>query len=129
MPRISAISPDAMPSPRASPSTVPTAPMTSASSSTDAVAMPPRRAERAEHAELAHALEHRHVEAVQDQEAADEQRHAREEVEDHVQRLRAARPIWSENSPGVCTSAPAPSDALDALLERLGLAAVVRHDG
>ena len=67
-----------------------------------------RGAERAEHPELAHALEHGHREAVEDQEAADEQRDAGEEAEDDVERLELLADIWSR-SPGVCTSAPAPT--------------------
>jgi hypothetical protein len=64
---------------------VPATPITSASGQHGAGCHQSRRAERAEHAQLAHALEHGHVEAVQDQEAAHEQRDPREEVEDHVQ--------------------------------------------
>ena len=66
------------------------APITSASIRTVRMTMPRRGAERAQHPELAHALQHGHVERVEDQEAADEQRDAREEVEDDVERLRAA---------------------------------------
>ena len=95
--------------------------MTSASVSTDRWPSA-RLAERAEHAELTHALEHGHVEAVQDQEAADEQRDAREEVEDHVQGQLLADLVGA--SPASEDLRAAPSDSLDALLERLGLAAV-----
>ena len=47
---------------------------------------PAAGAERALHADLAHPLEHGHVEGVEDQEAAHEQRHSGEEVEDDVER-------------------------------------------
>ena len=43
------------------------------------------RPQRPQHPDLADALEHRHVERVEDQERADEQRDPREEVEDDVQ--------------------------------------------
>ena len=57
---------------------------------------PARGAERAQHADLAHALQHGHVERVEDQEAADEQRDAREEVEDDVQRVELLRDLVAE---------------------------------
>jgi hypothetical protein len=48
---------------------------------------PPGGAQGAEHAELPHPLEDGHVERVEDQEPADEQRHRGEEVEDGVEGL------------------------------------------
>ena len=76
-PRISSMSPTARPSPSPSPSTLPTTPSASASTSTVRIDHAARGAERAQRAELAHPLQHGHVEAVEDQEAADEQRDAR----------------------------------------------------
>ena len=83
----------------------------------------PRCPQRAEHAELAHALEHRHVEAVQDEEAAHEQRDAREEVEDDVQAGELLAHLVGELGRGLHVHS-APRHLLDARLERFGLAAV-----
>ena len=84
---IASISSTASPAPSASPSTEPASAEHAAPrrGSTRATRTS-RGAERAQRADLAHALQHRHVERVEDQERADEQRDAREEVEDDVER-------------------------------------------
>ena len=65
----------------------PARPSSAASRRTEPVIRAPRRPERPQHPDLARALEHGHVEGVEDQEAADEQGHRGEEVEDRVERL------------------------------------------
>ena len=88
--RISSIRPSASSTPRPSPSTAPDHPEDRRLEQDRADDHRPGGAERALHADLAHPLEHGHVEAVEDQEAADEQRHPGEEVEDDVERLELA---------------------------------------
>ena len=120
IPRISAIRPDAMLRPSASPNSVPTAPMMRAFQHGRG-GHPPRR-QACEAFELTHfKLKHRHVEAVQDQESADEQRHAGEEVEDHVEPLQLLADLVRDLARGLHVHAGT-RDALDPPLQRLGRA-------
>ena len=65
----------------------PATPSSAASRSTEPVTDHRPAPQRAQHPDLPDALEDGHVERVEDQEAADEQRHRGEEVEDHVEGL------------------------------------------
>ena len=80
----------------------PSSPSSIASSRIIRTIIPARRAERAQHADLAHALCDGHVERVEDQEAADEQRHRGEEVEHDVEALELEL-MSSPMSTGCCT--------------------------
>ena len=85
--RISAISPSASATPSPSPSTAPSTPEQRRLAQHRPGDHPSARAERPQHADLPRALEDGHVERVEDQEAADEEGHRGEEVEDHVEGL------------------------------------------
>ena len=74
--------------PSASPSTAPSRPSSTASRRTDPVIIQRPAPSVRSIPSLPRALEHGHVERVEDQEAADEQRHRGEEVEDHVEGLK-----------------------------------------
>jgi hypothetical protein len=88
---------------------------------------PARRAQRAQHPELARALEHGHVERVEDQEPADEQRDAGEEVEDHVERLQLLADVVADTLRRLHIDAVA-EPGLQAALQRGDVAAVGRRD-
>ena len=120
-PRISAIRPAARPIPSPRPSTLPTRRSISASIRIVRVTQPAGGAERTQRADLAHALQHGHVERVEDQEPADEQRDAREEVEDEVERRSSCCLTSSPKPCGVLTFAPGPSARAQLPLHRLDL--------
>ena len=85
--RINSIKPSASRTPSPSPIAAPRTPSRAASRSTEPVIRPAPGPQGAQHADLPRPLEDGHVEGVEDQEAADEQGHRGEEVEDRVEAL------------------------------------------
>ena len=88
MPRMSAHQPLRQREPESSPSRAPRDTDQRGLEQDRARDLAARGAERAQGADLAHALQHGHVEGVEDQEAADEQGDPGEEGEDDVQRVQ-----------------------------------------